>query len=228
MRKSVPFAIGLLTLLSSIASIQTVSAQEPLEPYFRRFDGNDMIALVNAQGPSAGAAITVPESRVPFEQLTDHLKIGACIDADRAEAFPGDDVRYVLCIKSLYRGVLPQFKMAFFFDPNQMKIIDAGGATFHGNNVAWTITPLQPGEVRKLTVKVHTFRNVKPGTKLRTYASMVWDGALEPACTKHDLLMIAKAPVTGAGDAMAPIEDLQQFIRPVTATSNRGVFSMLW
>ena len=192
-------SVTLVTLVTGLTGIvPAASAQSEPIPYFRRLN-TDTTQPLPANDPELG----------------NEMKIGACLEADRNEAFAGDEVTYTLCIKNLYRGVMPEFRMAFFYDPNLMTIVESSGATFHGNNIAWRILPMQRGEVRKIRVRVRLPKNLRSGARLETYGSLVWDGNIQPACAKHVLTIISRPPVTGAGDNTSSVENVNQFLKPI-------------
>lgn len=153
--------------------------------------------------------------------------MGVSLSAERNEANPGDDVRYWIKIKNLYDRQMPEWRIAFFFDRNQMQILETGGGRIEGDHITFAVPPMSSGEERTLSVRVHLYRNLRAGAVLRTYASMIWDGTIQPACAKHDLRIIERPPVTGAGDGVSPVENLQAFLRPINSASNGSPMPLL-
>ena len=171
-------------------------------PYFRRTDPAPVSSSVSS--------------------IADTPKVGLSVDSDRSEANPGDEVRYWIKARNLYRGDMPQWRVAFFFDQNQMQILETGGGRLEGDHVTFDVPSTRSNEERTFSVRVRLYRNLQPGENIRTYGSMIWDGRISPACSKNDLRIIAHVPVTGAGDGTSPIEDLGAFLRPVSSATSSG------
>ena len=185
----------LALLTDAFLMMPLAHAQEPY-PYFRRADGQAVSSSV------ASAISSQP-------------KVGVHLTADRSEANPGDDVRYWIKVVNLYNRDLPSWKIAFFFDPNQMQILESSGGRLEGDHVTFFVGASASGLEQSFSVRVRLYRRLAPGAIARTYASMIWDGTISPACTKHDLRIIERPPVTGIGDGTRPVEDLWRFVRPM-------------
>ncbi len=156
-------------------------------------------------------------------------KVGISVDADRSEANPGDDVQYWVRVRNLYSGNLPQWKVAFYFVPTSMQVIDSGGGRMEGDHVVFNVPASRSDEEHVYSIRVHLFRNLKEGQVLRTYGSMIWDGTISPACSKTDLRIVTVRPATGAGDNVNPVENLQAYLRPVNAAANGSPLPLaLW
>ncbi len=156
-------------------------------------------------------------------------KVGVKLDADRSEANPGDDVRYWIKVVNLYDRELPQWKIAFFFDPNQVQILESSGGRLEGDHITFNVPASRSGDVSSYSVRVHLYRKLAPGEVIRTYASMIWDGEITPACSKHELRMIENRPLTGAGDNTSTVENLGAFLRPMSAASQGSPMPlMVW
>lgn len=196
MRLWASFFAGFLAVAIFSSAIPAASAQEPY-PYFRRTDG---VTTTNASVASS---------------ISSEPRVGVHLTADRSEANPGDDVRYWIKTVNLYNRDLPGWKIAFFFDPNQMQILESSGGRLEGDHVTFNVGAARSGQEQSFSVRVHLYRKLGEGEVARTYASMIWDGTIQPACSKHDLRMLSHAPVTGAGDGTRPVEDLRRFLRPM-------------
>lgn len=185
-------------------------------PYFRR--SGDELVQVHGDAQMHGG-----------EELSSTPKVGMRLEADRSEASPGDEVRYWLTVKNLYREPLKSWEAAFFFPRSQVIITDAGGATGGGDHLLFRVPQLRAGEERVYTVRVRLVKNLRPGDTVRTYGSLVWDGTIDRACSKHELVIIGRPPVTGAGDNTAPVENLRAFLRPVSAAQTGSPMPlMVW
>ena len=168
------------------------------------------------------------DGRVESSQLSSTPKVGISLESDRGEANPGDEVRYWIRVTNLYNRQLGSWKVAFFFPRADVSIIDAGGATGAGDHLVWTVSSMVPGAAETYTVRVRLSGRLRAGASIRTYGSMIWDGQISPACSKNDLLIISRPPVTGA-DSTSPVEDLQAFLRPVSsATSGSSMPFLFW
>ena len=178
--------------------------------------------------PGASAQEPYPFFHRADAVLGSEPKVGVDLEPDRSEASAGDDFRYWIKMKSLYTGELPPWKIAFFFDATQMQILSLDGGRLEDDHVIWNVPTLQAGEERTYSVRVHLFKKLQPGEIVRTYASMIWDGQISPACDKHELTVIGKPPVTGPGDYTAPVEDLTQFLRPVHNAAPSKSFWVSW
>ncbi len=222
---------------SSVSSVSSASSVSSPYPYFRRTGdaattqtssvasphpppSPAALRLGSGQALGEGAAYSVSSGSSPstLSYISDVPKVGVSLESDRSEANPGDDVRYWIKVRNLYTGDMPQWKIAFFFDRHQMQIIDASSARGEGDHLTFIVPPMRSNEEVTFTVRVR-LKNLKPGTVVRTYGSMIWDGQISPACSKNDLVIIARPPVTGIGDYTAPVEDLAAFLRPVSAAS---------
>ncbi len=194
------FVRALLIVMAVLSvSVPMASAQEPY-PYFRRTGD-----------------IPVTVSSTVAEAISSEPKVGVHLTADRSEANPGDDVRYWIKVVNLYNRDLPNWKIAFFFDPNQMQIRESSGGRLEGDHVTFNVSASRSGQEQSFSVRIHLYRKLAPGEVARTYASMIWDGTISPACSKHELRIIERPPVTGAGDGVDPVEDLRAFLRPASA-----------
>lgn len=140
---------------------------------------------------------------------------------------PGDDVFYRIAITNLFNQSLPPWKLAFFFDGTQLQVINAGGGRIEGGHILFNSPAMGSGQKMELMVRMHVYRKLRAGDTARTYASMVWDGSIQPACAKHDLRVIERPPVTGAGDGTSTVENLGAFLRPVNAASNGSAMPLL-
>lgn len=152
--------------------------------------------------------------------------IGVSIESDRNEANPGDTIRYWIRVKNLSNDVMPTVDIAFFFDRLRQVILQTAGRG-GGDHIRFTVPRMAPGAEFTYTVVTQLKSGVRPGEVIRTYASMVWDGTIRPVCAKHDLHVIARPPVTGAGDATGPLEDLTAFLRPVNAAKNGSAMPLM-
>ncbi len=210
-------SIGSLALvaltLPGLAHAETVtlhqadSSSSSIFPYFRRGTG----AVLNPQpNPSSGnpayqgntvsgwASSTQQVAAVdPLANFAVTPEIGMDVRPDRDEAFAGDTVVYCLCVKNMYRQPLGNFDVAFFYDPNLMIIEDSGGGRIEGNHIRFTVPTLQPGEKWTRHITVRLPKNLRGGAVLRTYGSLVENGVIAPACSKHDLTIV-QPPHTGA------------------------------
>lgn len=185
-------------------SLPVASAQEPY-PYFRR---------------TSDSAVTM--SATVAAAISSEPKVGVHLTADRSEANPGDEVRYWIKVVNLHNRDLPSWTIAFFFDPNQMKILESSGGRWEGDRIDFTVPASRSGQEQSYSVRVHLYRKLAPGEIARTYASMIWDGTISPACSKHELRMIERPPVTGAGDATEAVEDLGAYLRPAVGSATHG------
>jgi plastocyanin len=177
-----------------------------------------LLAAASVHAQTYGTSTTSSSSSVSSVPFVPSVpSIGVTLEPDRHEALPGDEVRYWITVHNMYGHELPAWKMAFFFDRPSMTILDAGGGMGEGDHIIFAVPAMWSGEQRTYSVRVRLIKNLRAGTRLRTYASMIWDGTMQPACAKNDLLIIARAPVTGAGDNTGPVEDLQAFLRPVNS-----------
>jgi hypothetical protein len=212
MKKFLASSTVALVLVGVLPTV-TFAQSEPY-PLFRRDDAqmdvHEMGTLSSAQA-----------------QLSSSPKVGIRLEPDRDQAHPGQELRYWIRVTSLYDKQLQSWDVAFFFDRNKMAIIDAGGARGGGDHLRWTVPSLAPGETRSYSIRVQIRNGVKSGDVIRTYASMVWDGQIYPACSKHDLLIVGRPPVTGAGDNTRPLEDTTQFLKPMSGTKT-GWFASLF
>ena len=208
MRSRASFTAILLALVFSSQAIPAAFAQEPY-PYFRRSD----------EEVSVSSSIASSISSQP--------KVGVHLTADRSEANPGDDVRYWIKVVNLYDRDLPSWKIAFFFDPNQMQILESSGGWLEGDHLVFNVGASRSGLEQSFSVRVHLYRKLLPGETLRTYASMIWDGSISPACSKHDLHIIERPPVTGAGDATSAVENLGAYLRPISAAPRGSSMSLV-
>jgi hypothetical protein len=148
--------------------------------------------------------------------LSDDPQVGVFLQSDRSEVMPGDDVRYWIRIRNLSNKPLPTWQIAFFFDRATMLIADAGGARGAGDHLVWNVPALSPNADWTETVVVHIYKNAQTGIMVRTYASMIWDGTISPACSENDLVIIKRPPVTGADDDLfGPVEDTSRFLTPM-------------
>ena len=218
MRLSKILSASIALLFSSISVAPFAHADSMPYPYFRRTDltySTPTITSTTVTSTSSVAAV----SGVP--------KVGVHLEADRNEANPGDSVRYWIRITNLYNRDLPSWGIAFFFDPNRMQITDTGGGRIEGDHVTFGVPTMFSGQEISYSVGVHLYNNVQPGDVITTYGSMIWDGSIQPACSKHLLSIISRPPVTGVGDATSPVEDLQQFLTPVSATTAGWMASLL-
>lgn len=196
------FNRALLIFIAMLAaSAPTVSAEEPY-PYFRR--------TADSQASLSSSIMS---------SISDVARAGVHLTADRSEASPGDDVRYWIKTVNLYSRDLPQWKIAFFFDPNQMQILESGGGRMEGDSITFTVPAARSGEQSGFNIRVRIYRTLAHGEVVRTYASMIWDGTIGPACSKHELRIMGRPPVTGAGDSTGDVENLMAFLRPINSTS---------
>lgn len=202
MRLWASITVGFLAVAMFSAVIPGASAQEPY-PYFRRTSGDGMN--------------TVSVSSSIASSISSEPRVGVHLTADRSEANPGDDVRYWIKTVNLYNRDLPTWKIAFFFDPNQMQILESSGGRLEGDHVTFTVGASRSGQEQSFSVRVHLYKKLREGEVARTYASMIWDGAIQPVCSKHDLRMMSRPPVTGPGDGTDPVENLSAFLRPASA-----------
>ncbi len=191
-------------------------------PYFRRDDGAGSVST------DQGQQQYVPQDTGRPSYISDVPKVGLSVESDRSEANPGDDVRYWIRARNLYSRDLPQWKVAFFFDPNDMQILDAGGGRIQGDHILFNVPASRSDEEHVYSVRVHLFKKHKNGKVIRVYGSMVWDGTISPACSKNELRIIEKPPVTGADDDYTgPVENLQAFLRPVNAATHGSPMPLL-
>jgi hypothetical protein len=209
------FALSALLVACALAGVPALaSAQDGSSvsssnfPYFRRvtigatqagtevkdavMDSAATAAQVVRTSVAAVANVTQPVAMAATSSIP---KIGANLVPDRDQALPGDIVTYCVCVENVYTGTLPAFEMAFFFDPSSMTVIDAGGGTIEGDHVRFAVQALGSGQLWKRVVKVRVSDRAAVGSSLRTYASMILNGAIEPACVKHDLIVSAPAVV---------------------------------
>ena len=220
MSKRLPFTIGaiLLLVLGIILTMPVAHGQDYYDssepyPYFRRASSS---SSVSSSVPSYVAPVTTSAS------VSSRATVGLSIDADRSEANPGDEVRYWIHARNLWDRNLQEWKVAFFFDPNQMKILETGGGRLEGDHVTFVVPAMGSNQEKSFSVRVHLYKNLQPGMSLRTYGSMIWDGTISPACSHNDLQIMGPVRLiqTGAGDGTSPVENLQAFLRPISAASN--------
>ena len=182
------------------------------------------IAILMGSVPMASAETMSDAVRAA---ISGQPKVGVKLDADRSEANPGDDVRYWIKVVNLYDQDLPAWKIAFFFDADQVQILESSGGRLEGDHITFNVPASRSGDVSSYSVRVHLYRKLAPGEVIRTYASMIWDGEITPACSKHELRMIERPPVTGAGDNTASVEDLGAFLRPVSSAAPGSTMPMV-
>lgn len=142
--------------------------------------------------------------------------IGVSLHADRREANPGDEIAYWIRIRNLSGRDLPPWRIAFFLDP-RMQVSSVGGGRLEGDHVTFAVPAMGGGGELTYGVRVLLHPDLAAGEVLRTYASMIWDGQLSPACAKHDLRIAGGQPITGAGEGANEVEDVRAFLTPVAA-----------
>ena len=225
----VALLIGLLLTMPA-AHAQNDYYNSPY-PYFRRTgSGTTSSSSRSSSSVSSVSSVTSQIRPIPtVSSVSSTPTVGLSLESDRSEANPGDEVLYWIKARNLYVRDLPSWKVAFFFDHNQMQIIDASNARGDGDHLTFIVPSMRPNEDVTFSVRVRLLRNLKPGTVIRTYGSMIWDGSIGAACSKNDLVIIARPPVTGIGDNTGPVENLQAFIRPISAASNGSPMPlMVW
>lgn len=209
------YLASIRALLISIAvlsvAVPAVAAQEPY-PYFRR----DEESPIEMSEEIAAA-------------ISDVAHVGVHLTADRSEANPGDDVRYWIKVVNLFNRDLPKWEIAFYFDASKMQILESSGGRVDGDHVNFTVPAARSGEVSGFNLRVRLYNKLAPGEIIRTYSSMIWDGTISPACSKHELRIIGRPPVTGAGDATGDVENLRAFLRPMnSASAGSPMPLMIW
>ena len=231
-----PLTIGAIValLIGLLLTMPAAHAQDDPYPYFRRTGSGTTAASSQAGTPALGS-LSSPSSSVSSHAVTTTSAVsstptvGLSLESDRSEANPGDEVLYWIKARNLYVRDLPSWKVAFFFDHNQMQIVDASNARGDGDHLTFIVPSMRPNEDVTFSVRVRLLRNLKPGTVVRTYGSMIWDGSIGAACSKNDLVIIARPPVTGIGDNTGPVENLQAYLRPISAASNGSPMPlMVW
>lgn len=201
----------LISIAVLSAAVPAVSAQEPYT-YFRR----DEESPIEMSEEIAAA-------------ISDVARVGVHLTADRSEANPGDDVRYWIKVVNLYNRDLPKWEIAFYFDASRMQILESSGGKVDGDHVNFTVPAARSGEVSGFNLRVRLYNKLAPGEIIRTYASMIWDGTIGPACSKHELRIMGRPPVTGAGDATGDVENLRAFLRPISSAAGGAPMPlMIW
>lgn len=207
-------ASGALALLLTGLFPSAAFAQTEPYPLFRRADVHEEVHEIGTLSSAQAELSSTP-------------KVGIRLEPDRDDAKPGQELRYWIRVTNLYNKDLGSWDVAFFFDRSKMAILDAGGARGGGDHLRWSVPAMGPAETRTYSVRVQVRGSVRPGESVRTYASMIWDGQISPACSKHDLRIVGRPPVTGAGDNTRELEDVNQFLRPINKSSG-GWFSSLF
>ncbi|NOS66910.1 MAG: hypothetical protein HOO67_00870 [Candidatus Peribacteraceae bacterium] len=226
-------ALSIVSFSIPLASAQVMGSSDSSigaspYPYFRRTDSSASSSSSVSSSRSSSYRSSVSASSISTVSTTSSItssisgqpRVGVTLTADRGEANPGDDVRYWIKTVNLYDHDMPAWKIAFFFDPNQMQILESSGGRLEGNHVTFNVGTSRSGQQQDFSVRVHLFRKLGDGDVARTYASMIWDGSIQPACAKHDLRMMSRPPVTGPGNGTDPVENLAAYLRPVSAAAN--------
>lgn len=221
----------LVTPLAHAQSYGPTSASSPY-PYFRRLSSSSMSSQASMPAPRSSQAPRSSSSQASMPALVSDPTIGLTIVSDRSEALPGNDILYRITARNISTSDMPRWSVAFFFDQAQMQILDAGGGVRKGDHITFGVPALVPNQEVSFSVRVHLYNNLRSGTLVRTYGSMIWDGTLKPACSRNDVRIIARPPVTGVGDNTAPVEDLRKFLTPIAVDQNggflRAVLSLFW
>ncbi len=183
-----------------------------------------MPAEWDTEGPSFDVIYDDTDS-FDDQQFAEDAVVGVYLEADRSEANPGDDVRYWLRMKNLSNQTLPQWKIGFFFEPSQMQMLNAGGGRVEGDHVTFVVPAMRPNEIQSFTVRVHLYKKLRAGEVIKTYGSIIDGGLSGMICSKHELRIIARPPVTGAEDGTREVEDVRQYLRPVQSQKT-GLWGM--
>ena len=224
-----PYPFFRRTVTSSSSSISSSSSLAPrLVPHSPQGDvgSSTSSSVVGSSSSSALSSYAGSNS-----SLSNAPTVGVFLESDRSEAYPGESVRYWIKTRNLYVRDLPQWNIAFFFDRSQMQILETGGGRLQGDHVMFTVPATHSNEEQNVTVLVHLYKNLKAGTTVTTYGSMIADGTISAACSKNALTIASPVRLlqTGAGDGTSPVENLRAFLRPVSATSQGSPMPlMVW
>jgi uncharacterized repeat protein (TIGR01451 family) len=148
---------------------------------------------------------------IPLPPLLD-LQLTKSVD--RYEANPGDSLNYIITVQNAgnaeLRNVLleDQFDRSLFSPQN----IDGSFPTPYG--ISWTIPVLQVGETRTITYTGTLSRSLRMGDVVPNTVTATVENLRRTA--RADVRILTLLPQTGLLSATTPLQDANNFLRPVS------------
>ncbi len=138
----------------------------------------------------------------------------------------GDDVTFTLTVRNSSNTDAHNIVLEDAFLPEQLSVMDAGGAQVNGDRLNWYIGDLRSGQARTFVYTAHVNDFVPQGTSIVNEARAYVGSNPAPVVPVAVSDVAVFMPRTGANDRfLSPLEDTSRFLSPIGSSSRGAVLA---